>query len=172
MVPRGHVNFTIPMTTDIQVASIYLSFKLVLKVHLPHTYLRKSRISDEELLRQRAFGWTVLVLSRIGRIHEALWSTSQPEWERFFLSTLSSLPLWTHMGVDEWAHQGQIHSMNWEHDLYIQSLPGELPEHRQALLRAMCVLVRTCGSGQEWMASHDTFRLNVLLKSGTKEQWA
>lgn len=66
------------------------------------------------------------------------------------------------MGADGREHQGQIHSPNWENDLYIQSLPGKHPEQWQALLRGACVPVWTWGSGQYWMASHNTVRLNVL----------
>lgn len=55
MAQCGHViiYLTIPTTTDVHVVSIYLPLKLILKVHLLHTYLCKSRILDEELLRQR-----------------------------------------------------------------------------------------------------------------------
>lgn len=55
MAQCGHtiIYLTIPMTTDVQVVSIYLPLKLILKVHLPHTCLCKSRMLDEELLRQR-----------------------------------------------------------------------------------------------------------------------
>ena len=40
------------MTTDVQVVSIYLPFKLILTVHFLHTCLCKSRILDKELMRQ------------------------------------------------------------------------------------------------------------------------